>query len=116
MNNTVIQYYTIIILYVKFQSLDGNNYMIFSHLQEVRVTLLEKAAETGGHILSGACVDPIALNELIPDWKEKGAPMNTEVTADKFGLLSKTGRIPLPVFPGKFIKNIIFDRTVSKCS
>lgn len=40
--------------------------------QEVRVTLLEKAAEAGGHILSGACVDPIALNELIPDWKEKG--------------------------------------------
>ncbi|CAG9782291.1 unnamed protein product [Diatraea saccharalis] len=67
---------------------------------EVRVTLLEKAAEIGGHILSGACVDPIALNELIPDWKEKGAPMNTPVNADKFGLLTKTGRIPIPVFPG----------------
>ncbi|KOB69360.1 Electron transfer flavoprotein-ubiquinone oxidoreductase [Operophtera brumata] len=67
---------------------------------EVRVTLLEKAAEAGGHILSGACVDPIALNELIPDWKEKGAPMNTPVTSDKFGLLTKGGRIPLPVFPG----------------
>uniref|UniRef100_A0A2A4JZ91 Electron transfer flavoprotein-ubiquinone oxidoreductase n=1 Tax=Heliothis virescens TaxID=7102 RepID=A0A2A4JZ91_HELVI len=67
---------------------------------EVRVTLLEKAAEVGGHILSGACVDPIALNELIPDWKEKGAPMNTPVTADKFGLLTATGRIPLPAFKG----------------
>ncbi|KAJ8720724.1 hypothetical protein PYW08_006189 [Mythimna loreyi] len=67
---------------------------------EVRVTLLEKAAEIGGHILSGACVDPIALNELIPDWKDKGAPMNTEVTSDKFGLLTKSGRIPIPVFPG----------------
>ncbi|XP_013148482.1 PREDICTED: electron transfer flavoprotein-ubiquinone oxidoreductase, mitochondrial [Papilio polytes] len=67
---------------------------------EVRVTLLEKAAEIGGHILSGACVDPIALNELIPDWKEKGAPFNTPVTSDKFGLLTKSGRIPLPVFPG----------------
>ncbi|XP_037303608.1 electron transfer flavoprotein-ubiquinone oxidoreductase, mitochondrial [Manduca sexta] len=67
---------------------------------EVRVTLLEKAAETGGHILSGACVDPIALNELIPDWKDKGAPVNTEVTSDKFGLLTKSGRIPIPVFPG----------------
>lgn len=70
-------------------------------MQEVRVTLLEKAAEAGGHILSGACVDPIALNELIPDWKEKGAPMNTEVTADKFGFLTKTGRIPIPVFKGQ---------------
>ncbi|KAI5640269.1 electron transfer flavoprotein-ubiquinone oxidoreductase, 4Fe-4S domain-containing protein [Phthorimaea operculella] len=67
---------------------------------EVRVTLLEKAAEAGGHILSGACVDPIALNELIPDWKEKGAPMNTPVSSDKFGYLTKSGRIPLPVFPG----------------
>lgn len=67
------------------------------------MTLLEKAAEAGGHILSGACVDPIALNELIPDWKEKGAPMNTPVTSDKFGLLSKGGRIPLPVFPGTYL-------------
>lgn len=62
---------------------------------------MEKAAEAGGHILSGACVDPIALNELIPDWKDKGAPMNTPVTSDKFGLLTKTGRIPISVFPGK---------------
>ncbi|CAK1542716.1 unnamed protein product [Leptosia nina] len=67
---------------------------------EVRVTLLEKAAEAGGHILSGACVDPIALNELIPDWKEKGAPFDTPVSSDKFGLLTKSGRIPIPVFPG----------------
>lgn len=76
--------------------------LFFKKLQEVRVTLLEKAAEVGGHILSGACVDPIALNELIPDWKDKGAPMNTEVTSDKFGLLTASGRIPIPVFPGKF--------------
>lgn len=46
-------------------------------------------------------MDPIALNELIPDWKEKDAPMNTPVTADKFGLLTKSGRIPLPAFRGK---------------
>lgn len=72
-----------------------------NYFQEVRVTLLEKAAEAGGHILSGACVDPIALNELIPDWKEKGAPMNTEVTSDKFGLLTESGRIPLPAFKGR---------------
>lgn len=65
--------------------------------------MLEKAAEAGGHILSGACVDPVALNELIPDWKEKGAPINTPVTSDKFGLLTKSSRIPIPVFRGEFI-------------
>lgn len=68
--------------------------------QELRITLLEKAAEAGGHIVSGACIDPIALNELIPDWKEKGAPLNTEVSSDKFGYLTSSGRIPIPVFPG----------------
>lgn len=47
-------------------------------------------------------MDPIALDELIPDWKEKGAPMNTPVTSDKFGLLSASGRIPLPVFKGNY--------------
>lgn len=69
--------------------------------KELRVCLVEKAAEVGGHILSGACVDPIALNELIPDWKDKGAPLNTPVTVDKFGFLTKTSRIPIPILPGK---------------
>ncbi|MBC8036980.1 MAG: FAD-dependent oxidoreductase, partial [Rhizobiales bacterium] len=41
---------------------------------DMSVCLLEKGSEVGAHILSGAVVDPIALNELIPDWKEKGAP------------------------------------------
>lgn len=56
---------------------------------------------TGGHILSGACIDPKALNELIPDWKDKGAPLNTPVTKDRFIYLTEKGSIPLPVFPGK---------------
>ena len=47
--------------------------------QEVSVCVLEKGGELGAHILSGAVMDPIALNELIPDWKEKGAPLNTPV-------------------------------------
>jgi hypothetical protein len=55
----------------------------------------------GGHILSGACVDPVALNELIPDWKDKGAPLNTPVTADKFSILTKTSRIAVPILPGE---------------
>lgn len=61
---------------------------------------MEKAAEISGHILSGAVIDPVALNELIPDWKDKDAPLKTPVAHDKFSLLTKNGRIPLPIFPG----------------
>src|SRR6201991_4103240 len=52
--------------------------------REVSVCVLEKGSEVGAHILSGAVLDPRALNELIPDWKEKGAPLETEVTQDRF--------------------------------
>lgn len=69
--------------------------------KELRVCLVEKAAEVGGHILSGACIDPVAINELIPDWKEKGAPLNTLVTVDKFSFLTQKSAIPIPIFPGK---------------
>ncbi|XP_034241261.1 electron transfer flavoprotein-ubiquinone oxidoreductase, mitochondrial [Thrips palmi] len=68
--------------------------------KELRVVVVEKASEIGGHILSGACIDPKALNELIPDWKEKGAPLNTPVNKDRFVFLTEKGSIPLPVFPG----------------
>lgn len=68
--------------------------------KELRVCVVEKSSEVGGHILSGACLDPVALNELIPDWKDKGAPLNTPVTHDTFGILTKTGRIPIPIIPG----------------
>lgn len=68
--------------------------------QELRVCLVEKASEVGGHILSGACLDPVALNELIPDWKEKEAPLNTPVTHDQFSYLTKNGKLPIPIFPG----------------
>lgn len=59
--------------------------------QEISVCVLEKGSEVGAHILSGAVMDPRALNELIPDWKEKGAPLNTQVTEDKFLFLSEKG-------------------------
>lgn len=68
--------------------------------KELRVCVVEKSATIGGHTLSGAVIDPIALNELIPDWKEKGAPLNTPVTRDDFALLTETSRIPIPVFKG----------------
>ena len=65
---------------------------------EVSVCVIEKGSEVGAHILSGAVIDPIALNELIPDWKEKGAPLNTPVTEDNFLVLSETGSMRFPNF------------------
>ncbi|MBJ7263840.1 MAG: electron transfer flavoprotein-ubiquinone oxidoreductase [Burkholderiaceae bacterium] len=59
--------------------------------REVNVCVLEKASEIGAHTLSGAVMDPGALTELIPDWKEKNAPLKVPVTEDKFLFLSKTG-------------------------
>ena len=64
--------------------------------QDLSVCLIEKAAEIGAHILSGAVMDPRALTELIPDWKEQGAPLKTAVTEDKVLLLSATGARAVP--------------------
>jgi len=58
------------------------------HSREVSVCVLEKGSEVGAHILSGAVVDPRALEELIPDWQAKGAPLKTPVTEDRFLMLS----------------------------
>ena len=63
---------------------------------DISVCVLEKGSEVGAHILSGAVVDPIALNELIPDWKEQGAPLNVPVTEDRFFVLGPQGSIRLP--------------------
>ncbi|WP_373504640.1 electron transfer flavoprotein-ubiquinone oxidoreductase [Aestuariivirga sp.] len=63
---------------------------------DLTVCVLEKGSEVGAHILSGAVIDPIALNELIPDWKEKGAPLNTPVVEDRFFMLGPQGQVRLP--------------------
>ena len=63
---------------------------------ELGVCLLEKGSELGAHILSGAVMDPRALTELIPDWKEKGAPLHTEVSEDRVLFLSETGAASMP--------------------
>jgi electron-transferring-flavoprotein dehydrogenase len=64
--------------------------------KETNVCVLEKGSEIGAHILSGAVIDPIALNELLPDWKDKGAPLHTAVTEDRFLVLTegKSYRMP----------------------
>ncbi len=66
---------------------------------DLNVMLIEKGSEVGAHILSGAVMDPIAINELIPDWKERGAPISVAVTEDKFNFLSKGGKFRLPTPP-----------------
>uniref|UniRef100_UPI003EBA2A1C electron transfer flavoprotein-ubiquinone oxidoreductase n=1 Tax=Paraburkholderia terrae TaxID=311230 RepID=UPI003EBA2A1C len=63
---------------------------------EIGVCVLEKGSEVGAHILSGAVMDLRALDELIPDWKDKGAPLNVEVTEDRFLFLSQTGAKSVP--------------------
>lgn len=63
---------------------------------DISVCVLEKGSEVGAHILSGAVMDPRALNELIPDWKEKGAPLDTQVNEDKFLFLSQNGARSTP--------------------
>lgn len=57
--------------------------------REISVCVLEKGAEVGAHILSGAVIDPLALDELIPDWRERGAPLNTPVRQDEFMVMSE---------------------------
>src|ERR1035437_6210348 len=64
--------------------------------KEVSVCLLEKRAELGAHILSGAIIDPQSLTELFPNWKELGAPLNTEVSEDQLLMLSETKAIKTP--------------------
>jgi electron-transferring-flavoprotein dehydrogenase len=64
--------------------------------RELGVCVVEKGSEVGAHILSGAVIDPRGLNELIPDWKAQGAPVETEVTRDEVLFLTATRAIPTP--------------------
>ena len=71
---------------------------------EVSVCVIEKGSEVGAHILSGAVLEPRALDELIPDWKAQGAPLNTPVTDEKFMFLTGGGRsfgVPVGLMPGE---------------
>jgi len=70
--------------------------------QELSVVVVEKGSEVGAHILSGAVFEPRALNELFPDWKEKGAPLNAPVTTDEiyyFTGADKASKVPGPFAP-----------------
>ncbi len=71
---------------------------------DIEVCVLEKGSEVGAHILSGAVLDPRALNELLPDWRERGAPLETAVSEDRFLFLSEKGgfRVPNLLLPACF--------------
>ena len=64
--------------------------------RDISVCVLEKGSEVGAHILSGAVIDPIALNELIPDWQEQGAPLGTAVQEDEFLIMSESKPWTIP--------------------
>ena len=73
---------------------------------ELNVAVLEKGSEIGAHILSGAVIDPIAMNELIPDWKDQGAPLETPVKKDRFIYLGPQGELDITWLPmPKFMMN-----------
>lgn len=68
--------------------------------KEISVCLIDKGSEIGAHILSGAVLEPRSLNELFPDWKERGAPLNVEAKDDKFiWLLNEQKAITIPITP-----------------
>src|SRR3954453_15367144 len=66
---------------------------------EISVCVVEKGSEVGAHILSGAVFEPRALNELIPDWNERDAPLNTPSTEDRFLYLPRNRALRLPTPP-----------------
>jgi electron-transferring-flavoprotein dehydrogenase len=66
--------------------------------REISVCILEKGSEVGAHILSGAVLDPIALNELIPDWKDKGSPLTVPVTENHHWVLGRKKKWEFPHF------------------
>ncbi len=68
------------------------------HDVDLGICILEKGSEVGAHILSGAVLEPRAIDELLPDWKDRGAPLNTPVTDEKFLFLTEGGAVRLPNF------------------
>jgi electron-transferring-flavoprotein dehydrogenase len=66
---------------------------------DLNVVVLEKGSEVGAHILSGAVLDPSGLDALLPDWRNMGSPIKTEVVEDNFYMLGEAGQIRIPNFP-----------------
>src|SRR3984885_10439404 len=65
---------------------------------DISVVVVEKGSEVGAHILSGAVMDPVGLDMLLPDWREEDTPIKTAVTDDRFYMLGAAGALRLPNF------------------
>ena len=65
---------------------------------DLQVVVLEKGAEVGAHILSGAVIDPVGLDKLFPDWRERNAPVKVKVSSDRFFMLGPAGALKVPNF------------------
>src|SRR5213083_3038535 len=65
---------------------------------DLAVVVVEKGSEVGAHILSGAVIDPIGLDRLLPGWREEDSPIKQAVTADRFYMLGRSRGFPLPNF------------------
>ena len=63
---------------------------------DLSVVVVEKGSEVGAHILSGAVIDPVGLDRLLPDWRNEDSPLKTEVTDDRFYFLGHSGGLRLP--------------------
>jgi electron-transferring-flavoprotein dehydrogenase len=68
------------------------------HDRDLSVVVLEKGSEVGAHILSGAVIDPVGLDTLLPDWKQRGAPVTQKVSEDRFLYLGPAGKLRIPNF------------------
>ncbi|KAI1712179.1 electron transfer flavoprotein-ubiquinone oxidoreductase, 4Fe-4S domain-containing protein [Ditylenchus destructor] len=73
--------------------------------KEIRVCVVEKAPEPGSHTLSGAVIETVGLSKLFPNWKEMDSPVRQEVTSESIAILTKKGRIPVPIIPGVPLAN-----------
>ncbi|TKR89603.1 hypothetical protein L596_013679 [Steinernema carpocapsae] len=73
--------------------------------KEVKICVVEKALELGGHILSGAVIETRAMDELFPDWKSLSSPVYQKVTEESIAVLTETARFPVPVVPGLPLDN-----------
>jgi electron-transferring-flavoprotein dehydrogenase len=74
--------------------------------EDISIVVLEKGSEVGAHILSGAVIDPVALDKLLPEWREEDTPLKTPVTDDQFIVLGPAGSMRLPnMFMPKLMNN-----------
>ena len=79
---------------------------------DLSLVILEKGSEVGAHILSGAVLDPIGLNKLIPNWKELDLPIKVNVRKDNFYMLGTAGKVKIPNF--FFLKFLSFENLKKK--